>query len=59
MLPQKHPLHYYAYENRSYNVAEFVTGPVKPYKVKSEKLINVTQSVNTSVKNKVVCNAFL
>ena len=40
MLPQKHPLHYYAYENRSYNVAEFVTGSVKPYKVKAEKLIN-------------------
>ena len=40
MLPQKHPLRYYSHENRSYNVAEFVTGPVKPYRIKAEKLVS-------------------
>lgn len=45
MLPQKHPLHHYSYENRSYNVAEFVTGPVNFDRIKAEKLV--------SSKNKV------
>ena len=39
MLPQKHPLHHYSNENRSYNVAEFVTGPVKLDRIKVEKLV--------------------
>lgn len=40
MLPQKHPLHYYNYQNRSYNVPEFVTGPVELDRVNAEKMIN-------------------
>ena len=40
MLPQKHPLHYYNYLNRSYNVPEFVTGPVELDRVSAEKMIN-------------------
>ena len=40
MLPQKHPLHYYSYMNRSYNVPEFVTGPVDMDRINAEKLIN-------------------
>ena len=45
MLPQKHPLHYYSYLNRSYNVPEFVTGPVKLDRVKAEKKINSTERI--------------
>lgn len=40
MLPQKHPLHYYSYMNRSYNVPEFVTGPVDMDRINAERLIN-------------------
>lgn len=40
MLPQKHPLHYYSYQNRSYNVPEFVTGPVDLDRTSAEKMIN-------------------
>lgn len=40
MLPQKHPLHYYSNLNRSYNVPEFVTGPVDLDRISAEKLIN-------------------
>lgn len=40
MLPQKHPLNYYSYMNRSYNVPEFVTGPVDMDRINAEKLIN-------------------
>lgn len=40
MLPQKHPMHYYNYLNRSYNVPEFVTGPVSLDRVSAGKLIN-------------------
>ena len=43
MLPQKHPLHYYSNHNRSYNVPEFVTGPVKLDKTDAEKMINATE----------------
>jgi len=28
MLPQKHPLHYYSIHDRSFNIPEFVSGPV-------------------------------
>lgn len=45
MLPQKHPLHYYSYLNRSYNVPEFVTGPVDLDRVKAEKKINSSDRV--------------
>ena len=45
MLPQKHPLHYYSYQNRSYNVPEFVTGPVELDRVEAEKKINSTERV--------------
>ena len=45
MLPQKHPLHYYSYQNRSYNVPEFVTGPVKLDRASAEKMINSSERV--------------
>ena len=45
MLPQKHPLHYYSYLNRSYNVPEFVTGPVKLDRTDAEKKINSTERI--------------
>lgn len=45
MLPQKHPLHYYNYLNRSYNVPEFVTGPVELDRIKAEKKINSSDRV--------------
>ena len=40
MLPQKHPLHYYNHQNRSYNVPEFVTGPVDMDRIDAERKIN-------------------
>ena len=43
MLPQKHPLHYYSNHNRSYNVPEFVTGPVKLDRTDAEKMINAAE----------------
>ena len=45
MLPQKHPLHYYNYQNRSYNVPEFVTGPVGLDRTNAEELINSDERV--------------
>lgn len=45
MLPQKHPLHYYSYLNKSYNVPEFVTGPVELDRTSAEKMINSTERV--------------
>lgn len=45
MLPQKHPLHYYNYQNRSYNVPEFVTGPVGLDRINAEKMINSDERV--------------
>jgi hypothetical protein len=45
MLLQKHPLHYYSYQNRSYNVPEVVTGPVELDRVEAEKKINSTERV--------------
>ncbi len=45
MLPQKHPLHYYSYQNRSYNVPEFVTGPVDLDRTKAEKVINSDERI--------------
>lgn len=45
ILPQKHPLHYYNYQNRSYNVPEFVTGPVGLDRTNAEELINSDERV--------------
>lgn len=45
MLPQKHPLHYYSYQNRSYNVPEFVTGPVDLDRTEAEKVINSDERI--------------
>lgn len=45
MLPQKHPLHYYSRHNRSYNVPEFVTGPVKLDRIDAEKKINSSERI--------------
>lgn len=45
MLPQKHPLHYYSYHNRSYNVPEFVTGPVDLDRTEAEKIINSDERI--------------
>lgn len=39
MLPQKHPLHYYSNNYRSYNIPEFVTGPVDLDGIMAEKLV--------------------
>lgn len=39
MLPQQHPLQYYAVHNRSFNLPEFVTGPVNLDKVEMEKVV--------------------
>ena len=43
MLPQKHPLHYYNYVNRSFNVPEFITGPVDLNNRKVEKMIKSSE----------------
>lgn len=40
LLPQKHPAEFYTERFLSFNVPEFVTGPVKLDKNKAEKLIN-------------------
>ena len=45
MMPQKHPLHYYAYQNRAYNVPEFVTGPVRINRVSAQKMVNSSERV--------------
>ena len=50
MLPQKHPLHYYSYMNRSYNVPEFVTGPVDMDRINAEKLINSDDRIQFSFR---------
>lgn len=43
MLPQKHPLHYYSYEDRSFNVPEFVTGPIDLDNIEAEKLVKSSE----------------
>lgn len=45
MLPQKDPRHYYDTQFRSYNVPEFVTGPVKLNKRNAQKKINSPERV--------------
>ena len=45
MLPQKHPLHYYSYQNRSHNVPEFVTGPVDMDGISAEKLVTSKEKI--------------
>ena len=39
MLPQQHPLSYYAVHNRSFNIPEFITGPVLLDNIEAEKVI--------------------
>jgi hypothetical protein len=43
MLPQKHPLHDYSYEDRSFNVPEFFTGPIDLDNIEAEKLIKSSE----------------
>ena len=45
MLPQKHPLHYYSYQNRSHNVPEFVTGPVDMDGISAEKMVTSKEKI--------------
>ena len=40
MLPQKHPAEFYSQRFLSFNVPEFVTGPVELNKNRAERLIN-------------------
>ena len=45
MLPQRDPEHYYEALFRSYNVPEFVTGPVSLDRIRAQKLINSPERV--------------
>ncbi|MBQ5934793.1 MAG: PD40 domain-containing protein [Bacteroidales bacterium] len=45
MLPQRDPKHYYEDLFRSYNVPEFVTGPVPFDKIRAQKAINAPERV--------------
>ena len=45
MLPQRDPANYYEELFRSFNVPEFVTGPVKMNKIRAQKAINAPERV--------------
>ncbi len=45
MLPQRDPANYYEELFRSFNVPEFVTGPVKMNKIRAQKAINSPERV--------------
>lgn len=45
MLPQRDPANYYEELYRSYNVPEFVTGPVKLDRIRAQKAINSPERV--------------
>ena len=45
MLPQRNPDHYYEALYRSYNVPEFVTGPVSFNRIRAQKAINSPERV--------------
>ena len=45
MLPQKHPLHYYSNHNRSFNVPDFVTGPIDLDNRAVEKMIKAKERI--------------
>jgi len=45
MLPQREPEHYYEALFRSYNVPEFVTGPVQFDRIRAQKAINSPERV--------------
>lgn len=45
MLPQRDPMKFYSERFLSYNVPEFVTGPVELNSVKARKLINSTERI--------------
>ena len=45
MLPQRDPEHYYEALFRSYNVPEFVTGPVSLDRIRAQKVINSPERV--------------
>ncbi|MBQ0045185.1 MAG: PD40 domain-containing protein [Bacteroidales bacterium] len=40
LVPQENPRNYYRSQMRSYNIPEFITGPVSFDRIKAEKLIN-------------------
>lgn len=43
MLPQRHPLHYYSVHSRSFNLPEFITGPLNLDKQAVEKVITSSE----------------
>ncbi|MBO6172998.1 MAG: PD40 domain-containing protein [Bacteroidales bacterium] len=45
MLPQRDPANYYEDLFRSFNVPEFVTGPVKMNKIRAQKAINAPERI--------------
>jgi hypothetical protein len=45
MLPQRDPVNYYRKLYRSYNVPEFVTGPVPLDRIRAQKLIDAPERV--------------
>ena len=45
MLPQRDPQQYYADLFRSYNVPEFITGPVRFDRIRAQKVINSPERV--------------
>ena len=45
MLPQRDPEHYYEALFRSYNVPDFVTGPVSLDRIRAQKVINSSERV--------------
>lgn len=46
MLPQEHPLSYYAVHSRSFNLPEFITGHVNLDKVQTEKTVTSADRTN-------------
>ena len=46
MLPQEHPLHYYAIHDRSFNIPEFISGPVNFDNLQALKMFNSEEREN-------------
>lgn len=46
MLPQRNPLQYYAVHNRSFNIPEFITGPVRLNRIDAEKAVMSDKRIN-------------
>lgn len=50
MLPQRHPLQYYSVHNRSFNLPEFITGPVNLDKLTAEKTVTSPERTTFSFR---------